>query len=119
MKLDINKTKEFIIFLLKRIESYKKDWNINNDEIQQFKNELDNFKQQIISTHLVSDKIKERILKIELNFKLKVSNSKRYFWQILDSEGDSNSLTQLERKDEFERIETDLQNTLRLLQLEE
>jgi hypothetical protein len=43
-RFDINKTKEFIIFLLNQIADYKKDGHISNNELQQFKNRLDNFK---------------------------------------------------------------------------
>ena len=93
--LDINKTKEFIIFLLNQIADYKKDGHISNNELQQFKNRLDNFKEQINSYLLIPMNIKERILTLYLNVNLKLSISKEYFRYIFNYERTDYSKSQM------------------------
>ena len=118
MIIDILKAEEFIVFLLNRIEDYKKDWYISDNEVQELINELDNFKNYIEVSPLIPGKIKERILNLNLNTKQKISKAQRYFDVILDYERTDNSLIQAERKEAFDILENELQNIYRLLLLE-
>ena len=66
--MDLNKTLEYVAFLITEIENYNQDWTIEFPEIQKFLIEFEKFKKLTQSSIDIPYEIREKILKISFPY---------------------------------------------------
>jgi hypothetical protein len=66
--MDLNKTLEYVDFLISEIEDYNQDWTIEFPEIQKFLIEFEKFKKLTQSSIDIPYEIREKILKISFSY---------------------------------------------------
>ena len=66
--MDLNKTLEYVDFLITEIENYNQDWTIEFPEIQKFLIEFEKFKKLTQSSIDIPYEIREKILKISFSY---------------------------------------------------
>ena len=66
--MDLNKTLEYVDFLITQIENYNQDWTIEFPEIQKFLIEFEKFKKLTQSSIDIPYEIREKILKISFSY---------------------------------------------------
>ncbi len=113
--IDLEKTEEFINFLLKQIEEFKEDWYIENQEMQSINNELQNFKTYIENSPLVPYNIKSRIIDIEFKFDEVKQSRKQFFMNFLRPRYSDEAADSYKFKQRLDTLKIDLKNILRLI----
>jgi len=73
-QLDLEKLKEYLLYLEGELTKYEEDWEITKNEFQAFKVEYKRFQELVKSSNKIPDKIKGSIS--ELTFKGKTNTNK-------------------------------------------
>lgn len=103
---------EYLHFLLSEISRIKVDWEISNDEVKLFNNELSRFKKLVIETENLSPEVIGMINKLDLIKSTRNVQFKFMLKSIFSNYGERNQIKNLKLKQNFELLENDLKRIL-------
>jgi hypothetical protein len=106
---------EYLHFLLSEINRIKLDWEISEDEIKLFNNELERFKNLVATSDEVSIKTKESISNLPLIKKSKSINLKSVFQNIALGHTRGYDPNQIEIKEIVEALGEEIKRILNQL----
>jgi hypothetical protein len=110
--LDLEKLKEYLLYLLKILNSYKRDWEITEDEYNLFRNELTRFKQLSNNSTHIPEEIKSDIALLSFREDVKRHKLKRFMRYLFLWDAAAYRANQVEDKGKIEDVESSLNKIL-------